>query len=66
MSGQPMRLRPRAAASLAIALDELTANAGQLGALSSPEGRLRKPVKYNELWTALSRLKGPEPGETRH
>jgi DNA-binding response OmpR family regulator len=27
---------------------------------------LRKPVKYNELWTALSRLKRPEPGETGH
>ena len=40
MEGGPLRLAPRAAVTLAMALHELAANAQRFGALSSPSGRL--------------------------
>lgn len=40
LSGEPLRVGPRAAVTLAIALHELAVNAAQHGALSHPEGRV--------------------------
>lgn len=40
-AGPPVRLRPKAAETIGLALHELTTNAVKFGALSLPEGRLR-------------------------
>lgn len=41
LDGGPLRLSPRAAVTIAMALNELAANAERFGALSTPDGQLR-------------------------
>jgi two-component sensor histidine kinase len=54
MDGPPVLLRPKAAEIMGLAIHELTSNAVQYGALSTPEGQIRV------TW----RLAGP-PGQAR-
>jgi len=48
IDGGPVRLSPRAAVTLAMALNELAANAERFGALSTPDGRLRVSWRSDE------------------
>ena len=69
IAGDDVRLNPRAAQTLSLALHELTTNAAKYGALSMPEGRIEvgSAVDGQELVLSWVETGGPEvaPPEDR-